>query len=66
MLIILVVFIMIGVDYLIKADLPILERFELQSVIEAGGTGRIDRMGYLFTRVFPSNFLWGIGLGGEN
>lgn len=66
MMIVLLVFIMIGLDYLTKANLPILERFELQSVIESGGTGRTDRMGYLFTRVFPNNYLWGIGLGGEN
>lgn len=56
----------IGFNYLSNADLLVLERFQIDSLMEAGGSGRTNRAEYLFTNVFPNHPLFGIGLGGDN
>lgn len=58
--------IVIGMNYLSSSDLLVLDRLQVDSVLEAGGSGRMDRAAYLFSNVFPNHPLFGIGLGGEN
>lgn len=66
MIAVLAIAIVVGMNYLSHSDLLVLDRLQIDSVLEAGGSGRMDRAEYLFSNVFPNHPLFGIGLGGEN
>lgn len=66
MIAVLAVSIVIGMHYLSNSDLMVLDRLQIDSVLEAGGSGRMNRAEYLFSNVFPNHPFFGIGLGGDN
>jgi len=47
-------------------DPHILDRFTIASILESGGTGRLNIWRVLFSEVIPENLLFGVGIGGEN
>lgn len=56
----------VGIDFLFKTDLPVLERFQIENIVESRGSGRLDRRDYLLSNVFPQHPVLGVGLGGAN
>ena len=54
------------VNQIKKLDLPVIERFSIENVLESRGTHRIDTWETLVPVTFQNKFLFGYGLGGEN
>jgi O-antigen ligase len=57
---------LLGLFYIQSFDIPILERFSVQKVVDSGGSNRTYLIGIVIDKIIPENFLMGIGIGPEN
>lgn len=51
---------------LINLDLPVLNRFNINNLVESKGSDRLPTIITLVENIIPNNLLFGVGLGGDN